>query len=155
MVALSIEDLNPPEVVAAVRGTKSKTGRYTRKRVLYNDYLFDSQVEYERYRVLALRLHAGEIANLRVHPKYTLIPSFRSQSGRSIPAVKFTPDFEYVEGNVHVIEDVKAWRKRKRGHKPYCTPDFTLRRKLFQRDHPTTKVLVAYCVGGTWHEEVY
>ena len=82
---------------------------------------FDSRAEYRRYLDLQLMERAGEITGLTVHPEYELQPHFR-YNGKTERAIKYTPDFEYINSNgLKVCEEVKGC----------ITKDYVLRKKLF------------------------
>ena len=49
--------------------------KYHAKKVEYNGLTFDSQLEYKRYLFLLDAQQRGQIANLRLQVKYTLIPA--------------------------------------------------------------------------------
>lgn len=52
---------------------KRKRNKYGAKRQNVDGYGFDSQLEARHYATLKLRERAGEITNLRVHPRYDII----------------------------------------------------------------------------------
>ena len=99
-------------------------------------YKFDSLPERARYVELKLLQQAGEITGLVVHPVYILAEGVATVGGKLRP-VRFTPDFEYVEGGVTVIEDVKGYYV-KRGNKriPGTTQAFDLRWRLLRGMYP-------------------
>ena len=159
METLTIEDLNPPEVVAAVRGQKPKGRKHINaQRVQIDGIWFDSQTEGRRYEYLYALQVAGEIQDLRVHPQFTVIPGFVSANGKRTPAVKFKPDFAYYQGNKWIVEDVKGLRKTKtlKKPKPAQASEFILRRKLFQQQNPTAHFqLVCESRRDDWLEFYY
>jgi hypothetical protein len=79
-----------------------KGNKFHAKRCTLDGHSFDSMAERGRYCDLVLMQKAGEISDLRVHPKYEL----------TIGGVKigtFTPDFRYQNATgTLVIEDVKG-----------------------------------------------
>lgn len=96
---------------------------------------FDSKKEYKRYLELENRLNNGEISDLKTQVKYVLIPSQREPStlnkkgkevlGKVIEReCAYIADFEYIEGNSKVVEDVKGYRRGQ----AYAV--FTIKRKL-------------------------
>jgi hypothetical protein len=95
--------------------------KYNSRRIFEDGYSFDSIREYQRYTELKLMLHSGYIANLKVHPRYELIPAFEWR-GQKVRAIHYEADFEYVENGQTVIEDVKG----------FATQVFRLKEKLFK-----------------------
>lgn len=100
--------------------------KYRNRPTMYNGILFDSQAERDRYVELSLMQGAGQIANLRVHPPYTLQEKFTDRHGINHQAIVYTADFEYVEDGVTVVEDVKG----------YATDVFKLKKKMFLYKYP-------------------
>jgi len=96
---------------------KTKKGsKYRNHRVKYNGITFDSKAELNYYQgVLIPRLKAGEITDIKVHPRYDL-----HVDNIKICAVVF--DFEYFDTKqgCFVIDDVKGFdnekSRRKRKH---------------------------------------
>jgi hypothetical protein len=82
---------------------------------------FDSQAEHRRWCELRLLEQAGAITDLRVHPRYELLPKTASER-----AVHYEGDFEYREGGLTVVEDVKG----------VATPTFRLKASMFRRRYP-------------------
>lgn len=153
---MDISDLNPPDVVQAVRKGKAKfkynvdTSAYAKGARTCNGYIFDSQVELEFYRDnLSLRQAAGDIRGLLVHPRYIIMEGFDIRGGH-VNAITFKPDFSFVEERdgqfVPVALDVK-------GAPP--SGDFMLRVKLFLRLHPDVEFRLARKVRGEWEVKVF
>ncbi|MDR2182817.1 MAG: DUF1064 domain-containing protein [Clostridiales bacterium] len=107
--------------------------KYRNKKTEYKGILFDSTAEKNRYRELELLERAGEIAGLRLQPKFVLIPKFTAKSGKSRRASTFTADFAYDEWRdgkwAAVIEDVKSSATVK-------NQGYVLRRNLFEFQNP-------------------
>jgi len=95
--------------------------KYNARRVRADGHTFDSRAEYRRYCELVLLERAGAIRDLRVHPRYELLPK-----ADGLRAVHYIGDFEYREGDVVVCEDVKGVK----------TPVFRLKANLFRRVYP-------------------
>jgi len=88
---------------------------------------FGSDLEWARYRQLKLLLAAGEITDLRVHPRFELLPRKRDCYGNWHKAVHYTADFQYVEKTGHVVvEDTKGC----------ITDDAALRMRMLWQWHP-------------------
>lgn len=81
--------------------------KYGNKPVKADGHRFDSQAEYRRYCELLLLQKAGEITELRVHPKYEIHPAFK-HDGKRYSAIRYEGDFEYTEDGKTVVEDVKG-----------------------------------------------
>ena len=84
-------------------------GKYGNKRVtdIQSGYTFDSQAEFFRYRELYLLERSGQISDLRVHPRYEIIPGFKHNGKKHRPTY-YEPDFVYVEGGRTIAEDIKG-----------------------------------------------
>lgn len=95
--------------VSKVTGGNEKVGRYGKnKRCVHGDGTkFDSRLEMNRYSELLLLKRAGEITELKVHPRYPLygmngklmMRSNRYPNGRQMV---YVADFSY---NVHAVID--------------------------------------------------
>ena len=83
------------------------TNKYRAVKVKIDGYTFASKAEGKRYRDLCLLVRAGEITDLRVHPKYKMIPAV-VVSGKKHGIRTYTADFEYIENGKTVVEDVKG-----------------------------------------------
>lgn len=101
--------------------------KYGNRRVLADGYRFDSLAEYARYQELKLLAAAGELDELRVHPRYLLQEGFRYK-GKTERPIFYEADFSYRETDgALVVEDVKGTR----------TPAYLLKRKLFLAKYRT------------------
>lgn len=102
-------------------------------------YTFDSGAELVRYRQLKLMLAAGEITNLKVHPRWKLAPGVRfTGEKRAKPALEYTADFSYLGPSGDrkfwlVVEDVKP--RGSRSSKAYRTAAYRIRRHLMLAVH--------------------
>ena len=106
--------------------------KYNAKRVYLDNVWFDSQAEARRYSQLCLLEKAGEIVDLRVHPRYELESPFTDAIGERHRAIYYIGDFEYKfphSGQV-VCEDVKGVE----------TPVFRLKAHMFARRYPHIKL---------------
>jgi hypothetical protein len=84
---------------------------------------FDSTVEYQRYLELKLLQHAGEIHDLECHPSFELQPPFKVY-GKAERAIRYTADFQYIERDRVVVEEVKSAHTR-------TDRAYSIRRRLF------------------------
>ena len=91
--------------------------KYGAKRTEIDGIKFDSRAEARRYQELKLREKAGEIGQLKVHPRYPIV-----HEGNKICFVEL--DFEYLDYCLQkeAFEDVKG----------VDTPMSRLKRKLIQ-----------------------
>ncbi|MFC1961412.1 DUF1064 domain-containing protein, partial [Chloroflexota bacterium] len=71
-------------------------------------YTFDSKAEHKRYLVLKLWQEQGVIQNLRVHPRYELLPAFTDSAGKRHRSISYEADFAYRENSQQIVEDVKG-----------------------------------------------
>ena len=103
-----------------------RRGKYNARKTKIDGYTFDSKAEARRYPQLMLLLAAGEIRQLRVHPRFRLIDGFRDRDGNVVRPIDYSADFDYREGDQWVVEDVK-------GKTAPLTAVFAIKRKLFLR----------------------
>lgn len=90
--------------------------KYRSRKVQVDGLAFDSQAEANRYGELLMLAQAGQIADLRTRPRWTLQPAFSSPDGRKVRAITYEADFSYQDDGRLVVEDVKpAWAGRKDG----------------------------------------
>lgn len=120
------------------------TPRQRSRKVTVFNITFDSQTEANRYLELRALEERGEIANLRVQPKYILQPEFTMANGEKVRAITYTPDFVYYkDGSAH-IEDVKGWKlDRKTGKRtPIIQDDAELKIKMLKYKYPAAIFLI-------------
>ena len=82
--------------------------KYNNKKVIIDGIKFDSNKEAQHYKQLKLLERAGEIKNLKLQPRYELIPQY-TLNNKKIRKCEYIADFEYVDkrtGEV-ITEDVK------------------------------------------------
>lgn len=94
--------------------TQKKQNKYKNKRITVDGITYDSKNEYERHLELLLLEKAGVIKCLEFHNKdnnITLIDN---------PAVRYEPDFCYIENDVNIVEDMKGFQ----------TAEFILKKKI-------------------------
>ena len=71
--------------------------KYRNKKVIVDDYIFDSIQESKRYKELKLLLRAGEISNLQLQPRFILQEGFK-KNGKTYRKVEYIADFMYCQG---------------------------------------------------------
>ena len=101
--------------------------KYNARKQEIDGHVFDSQGEAARYWELKMLRRAGEILDLKVHPKFDLIePMVRGK--KKLSAARYTADFSYIEKKTGwiVVEDFKGVK----------TEAFQLRKKLFLKRYP-------------------
>lgn len=96
--------------------------KYGAKKCEEDGYTFDSLVEREEYRRLKLRVLAGEVADIEVHPAFPLVVN-----GHKLGS--YVGDFRYRDTatGATVVVDVKS--------QPTKTPLYRLKRKLMLALH--------------------
>ena len=113
-------------------GGDELSNKYGARKVELDGHTFDSQAEARRYGELKLMEQAGEIENLRVHPKFELQKALL-RNGKTIRPITYTADFAYYDHGLphpgHVVEDVK-------GGKATQTAAFRIKQKLFMAKYP-------------------
>ena len=94
-----------------------RTGnRYGAKKTIVDGITFDSKAESKYYEQLKLMKRTGIIKDFQIHPRYTIIDSYKCPStGRKIAATTYTADFlvTYADGHEEVV-DVKSEATRKK-----------------------------------------
>jgi hypothetical protein len=107
----------------------------------YQNIIFDSTKERDRFIVLSNRLACGEISNLQTQVPFVIIPRLEHDEQVQLKTkvkikkvldfieTKYIADFTYYdrEGNF-IVEDVK-------GSKATITPEFRLKQKLMLHVH--------------------
>lgn len=96
--------------------------KYNARPVTIDGYRFDSTAEYRRFQALILMQQAGEILDLKVHPRFEILRGFMRDGVKYRPTF-YEADFQYVDcsDDEIIVEDVKGAR----------TPLYLLKRKMF------------------------
>lgn len=107
----------------------NRVSKYHAQRTELDGFRFDSKREARRYQELKLRLAAGEISMLIVHPRFQLNVIAR---GALHEIGVYTADFSYRDHapNSLVVEDVKS--------APTKTTAYRLRKRLVEAIHGIT-----------------
>lgn len=105
--------------------------KYRNKKVIVDDYVFDSIQESRRYKELKLLLKAGEISNLELQPRFLLQESFK-KNGKTYRKIKYIADFMYLQDGKYIVEDVKGIQ----------TDVFKLKHKLFEKIYPDLELRI-------------
>lgn len=105
--------------------------KYRNKKVIVEDYVFDSIQESKRYKELKLLLRAGEIKDLQLQPHFLLQEAFK-KNGKTYRKIEYIADFMYVENGKTIVEDVKGIQ----------TDVFKLKHKLFEKKYPELELKI-------------
>ena len=105
--------------------------KYKNKKVIVDDYIFDSIQESRRYKELKLLLRAGEISNLELQPRFLLQDSFR-KNGKTYRKIEYVADFKYIEKGKTIVEDVKGIQ----------TDVFKIKHKMFEAKYPELELKI-------------
>lgn len=115
--------MTPAEVTAHILRFDKPRNKHGNKKVTIDNIVFDSKLEGARYSMLKLKLAAGLISNLKVHPVFPIV-----YNESRICDVEL--DFAYDEKGVRVYEDVKA--KDENDKMPTDTSMSRLKRKMVE-----------------------
>lgn len=105
--------------------------KYRNKKVIVDDYIFDSIQESKRYKELKILLKAGEIQDLELQPHFLLQESFK-KNGKTYRKIEYIADFKYIENGKIIVEDVKGLQ----------TDVFKLKHKLFEKKYPELELRI-------------
>jgi len=105
--------------------------KYRNKKVILDDYVFDSIQESRRYKELKLLLKAGKIQDLELQPHFLLQESFK-KNGKTYRKIEYIADFKYKENGKTIVEDVKGMQ----------TDIFKLKHKLFEKKYPELELRI-------------
>lgn len=98
--------------------------KYNAKKTVVDNIVFDSKAEANRYKELKFLEKRGQIKDLKLQPVFILQDKFTLKN-KGYSAIKYIADFEYIENNKIVVEDVKGIE----------TPVFKLKMKLFLKKY--------------------
>lgn len=107
--------------------------KYRNKKVIVDDYVFDSIQESRRYKELKLLLKAGKIKDLELQPRFLLQESFK-KNDKTYRKVEYIADFKYIKNGKTIVEDVKS--------KATITQVFKLKHKLFEKKYPELELKI-------------
>jgi hypothetical protein len=111
--------------------TNSKYGAI---KTTIDDLQFDSKTEGQYYIHLKEQQEEGKIVAFNLQPRFLLQDSFK-KDGKHFRKIEYVADFEVIhrDGSVEIV-DVKGFE----------TPDFKIKRKLFEKKYPYRLSLVKY-----------
>lgn len=105
--------------------------KYRNKKIIVDDYIFDSIQESRRYKELKLLLRAGQIKDLELQPHFLLQEGFK-KNGKTYRKIEYVADFKYIENGKTIVEDVKGLQ----------TDVFKIKHKLFERKYPELELRI-------------
>ncbi|NLZ69228.1 MAG: DUF1064 domain-containing protein, partial [Spirochaetales bacterium] len=105
---------------------KPKKSKYNNKITYVDGIRFDSKREADYYKELLLLKRSGEVKEIELQPKFTLLEAFR-KNGVAHRSITYKADFKvtYKDNRVEII-DVKGVE----------TQAFKIKRKLFEHRFP-------------------
>jgi hypothetical protein len=108
--------------------------KYNAKRTEIDGISFDSRVEGKYYEYLKQQQQVGNIKRFELQPIFTLQEGFR-KNGKYFRPILYIADFKVYlnDGSIQII-DVKGFE----------TPDFRIKRKLFEAKYPYKLILMKY-----------
>ena len=110
--------------------------KYGAKKVEIDGHVFDSRLEGRYYEHLLYLMNDGVVESFEMKKSYTLLDKFpHPKTGKTVRAIKYTPDFEviYTDGHVEVV-DTKGMKTR----------DFIMRCKMFMFRYQIPLVIIAW-----------
>ena len=107
--------------------------KYRNKKVIVEDYVFDSIQESKRYKELKLLLRAGQISNLELQPHFLLQDSFM-KNGKTYRKIEYIADFVYYDNKLKktIVEDTKGIK----------TDVFKIKQKMFEKKYPELELRI-------------
>lgn len=96
--------------------------KYRARKTTVDGIKFDSQKEARRYKELKLLERGKAISDLKLQPKFELIPKQKYQ-GKTLRKTSYIADFQYydIKNDKVIVEDVKG----------YLTDVYKLKKKMF------------------------
>jgi hypothetical protein len=98
--------------------------KYRNKKVTMGGVIFDSKKEAKIIYDLQQRQDRGEIKNLKLKPKFVIIPKTKTER-----KAVYTPEAEYQENGKKIVIEVKSQITAKEA-------SYILRKKLFKLNNP-------------------
>lgn len=126
-----------------MKTTNTTKSKYGNRKVEIDGHVFDSAIESRYYEQVKWLRTNGEILSFTLQPKYLLQESFR-KNGILHRKIEYIADFEilHIDKTIEVI-DVKGM----------ITPDFAIKRKLFEHRYAHKLSLLTYSkIDGGWVE---
>lgn len=118
--------------------------KYNNKKVVADDITFDSELECKYYIHLKGLCEKGIVKDFELQKKFELQPGFK-KNGKSIRPIEYITDFvvTYADGRKEIVDT-----------KGMITPDFAIKKKLFEYKFPDMELkLVTFSkIDGGWIE---
>jgi hypothetical protein len=105
--------------------------KYKNKKVIVDDYIFDSIQESRRYKELKIQLETGDIKELTLQPRFLLQEAFK-KNGKHYRKIEYIADFMYWQNGKYIVEDVKGLQ----------TDVFKLKHKMFEKMYPELELKI-------------
>lgn len=118
--------------------------KYNNKKVVADDITFDSELERKYYLHLKELCEMGIVKGFELQTKFELQPGFK-KNGKTIRPIEYVTDFvvTYADGRKEIVDT-----------KGMITPDFAIKKKLFEYKFPDMELkLVTFSkIDGGWVE---
>lgn len=82
--------------------------KYNNSKSVFDGRTFDSEHERDRYAELKLLEKTGKITDLKLQPRFELVPAVKENGKTTQRAVTYKADFSYIENGELVVEDAKG-----------------------------------------------
>jgi hypothetical protein len=136
-----IESFDPSSLYYIEDAVESK---YNAKKIIINGEKLDSRLEADYYLYLLELKRENNIVDFDLKPTFILQPAF-VKNGVKFSAIKYIADFSvsYPDGTVEIVDT-----------KGIITPDFALKKKIFEYNFPTLHLRILKFVQsmGGWIE---
>ena len=99
-----------------------RRNKFGNRKTVIDGIEFSSAKESRRYCELKLMARAGIISELKLQPRFELLPAFE-RNGTKHRKIEYVADFSYTEKGIDIVEDVKSDFTRK-------NPVYLLKKKL-------------------------
>lgn len=118
---------DPPPEFADAPAIQKRMEKYGRIKKEFNGLLFDSTLEANAYQVLKLRETCHFISDLELQPVFVL-----QDKQPGMRAIKYIPDFRFIEREKTVCVDAKGMR----------TAAFAIKAKIFRQKFPDIELQI-------------
>ena len=105
---------------------QQKQSKYHAKNVEVDGVVYDSKKEANRGAILNKQAEMGIITGLERQVQFLLQPEYTNNQGKKIRPITYVADFVYVKAGQKYVEDVKGFR----------TPEYKLKKKIFEYKYP-------------------
>ncbi|MBO7735494.1 MAG: DUF1064 domain-containing protein [Methanobrevibacter sp.] len=105
---------------------QQKSSKYHAKKVNVDGVVYDSKKEANRGAILEQQAKFGIITGLERQVEFLLQPEYVNNQGKKIRPITYKADFVYQKAGQKYVEDVKGFK----------TPEYRLKKKLFEYKYP-------------------